>query len=456
MSRAVRRQLFALVLLVLAVHAPFTGGGWLTDDFLHLERLERQDVGRALVSPDTFGFYRPLPQASLLANLALAGPSAIVMRLTNLLVHAAVIAAAFCLARLLLGTGGAAFFATLAFALTPKAHPIVVLWISARAELLMALLSLLALIAWIRWQRGDGAVWLAAACGAYAAALLSKETAVLLPLVLMVTPPGSRPGRARLAALAGMAVAAALLLAWRTSLGALVPASSDAHYDLATPVWRWLRNARNYFWRAIVSPGLFVLTAGAARLSRRRAESPDGAAPPGRWLVMYAAVWFAVFLLPVVPIAARSEHYLYLPVFGLCLLAGAAVDWLFAGAAGDARNVTVVAVCVLVLGGFQVSRAAALHADAVFSARFLAAVRDSPLIAAHAGSVRIVPADEVTRRSLQDAIGGYIGAAVDRALGRHVPAGFAAAGEAVEPDALLLECRYRDGLVTLRPDAGGR
>ena len=92
------------------------------------------------------------------------------------------------MARTLLNEPSAALLATIAFALAPKAPPIAVLWISARAELLMALFARLALLAWMRWERSAGARWLALAGRFYILAFASKESAALLPLALIFVP----------------------------------------------------------------------------------------------------------------------------------------------------------------------------------------------------------------------------------------------------------------------------
>ena len=138
-----RRDLLVLVALSLALYAPFLGGYWLTDDFVHVERLERATFAAAFTTPDAFGFYRPISRTSLFLDLKLFGEIPWIFRLNNLVLHLAVVCAAWYVATMLIGPGRAAFLATLAFVLTPKAHPVAVLWPSARAELLMALFSLL-------------------------------------------------------------------------------------------------------------------------------------------------------------------------------------------------------------------------------------------------------------------------------------------------------------------------
>ena len=61
---------FALLLVLTAtVYAPFLGGGFVTDDFPHIAHLQSQSFPEVLVTPDTFGYYRPMTQASLLADL---------------------------------------------------------------------------------------------------------------------------------------------------------------------------------------------------------------------------------------------------------------------------------------------------------------------------------------------------------------------------------------------------
>src|SRR5262245_54081732 len=109
----------------------------LTDDFVHLSAArESGGLVRSITAPDPFGFYRPLPQLSFAIESGVFGQAPVLSRTTNLLLHLAVVCAAFLLATLLLGSQLAAFLATLAFVLTPKANPIAVLWISARPDVL--------------------------------------------------------------------------------------------------------------------------------------------------------------------------------------------------------------------------------------------------------------------------------------------------------------------------------
>lgn len=438
------RSRLLLIALVVFVHAPFLGGGWMTDDFMHVDYLQRQNVGRVFLSPDVFGYFRPVSQASLFANLRLMGPSPFLFRLTSLLLHVAVICAALALARQLLGQGNAAFLATLAFALTPKAHGIAVLWTSARPELLMSLFSLLAVIFWIRWDRGEGHRWLSASVACYVLAVLSKEPAVLLPILLLVTPPGS--WRLRHVPAAGLLLLSAVaMMLLRVAAGARIP-FEDAYYRVTAPIGQYLQNAWNYLTRAMPSPaGLWVFSGLAAR----HIPGDVRRSPAKVSLVLYAIAWFFVLMLPVLPLPGRSELYLYLPGFGLCLLAGSLAD----GALARVRpgGVALAAgLCILVLGGYQVSRALVTHEVLTFSAKLERALENDDQVRQYSGVLVLVPEDSGTERLLRDAIGGYLDVALKVMLDRRdVGGAIAFAGEPAIPSGLQMTCRYRHGEVLL-------
>jgi len=419
---------------IVAAYAPFLGGGFLTDDFVHLARLVHPSSLRDILTlPDAFGFFRPLTQASLAADAALFGHSAAGYRVVNLGLHAGVLAAAFVVARMVLPSEAGAAAAALAFALTPKAHPIAVLWISARGEILMTLFSLACVASWIKWTREGGHQWLAMSACCYVLALLSKETPILLPVVLFLSPGASRPIGTRLRAVMLLGSCALLLLWWRASAGALMPLSRDTHYYLGVPVFRFTRNATNYAARMLPAPLMLIVVAGlAAFVSRRRV---NGTARGSWTAAVFALAWTAALLAPVLGIALRSEIYLYLPTFGCCLLAAwVAGPWLDR-LVSERRGVPVVAAMVVLLAGYQASRSAVLHADLVFSERLLNALSDVSRPDRSRGPLVLVPADAFTRGYLEDAIGGYSDVVADFANSR----------------AGALRCTYADGRVILEP-----
>src|SRR5262245_39653211 len=130
------------------MYLPFIGGGFLTDDFLHLARQQHSPtLIDVMTTPDPFRFYRPVVQVSFWIESQLFGISAPLARVVNLVLHLLCVAGVI-YAGLMLGLSRrAALLAALAFALLPKAHPTAVLWISARNELLMTLFVLVSFIA---------------------------------------------------------------------------------------------------------------------------------------------------------------------------------------------------------------------------------------------------------------------------------------------------------------------
>ena len=76
-----------------------------------------------------------------------------------------------------------AWLGSLIFGLHPIHHEVVA-WVSATTESLFAVLFLLAFLAYLKSREGARALWLGVSCGLYALSLLSKETAIVLPLLI--------------------------------------------------------------------------------------------------------------------------------------------------------------------------------------------------------------------------------------------------------------------------------
>jgi hypothetical protein len=366
-----------------------------------------------------------------------------------------VIALAFLVARLVIGSDVAAGFAALSFALTPKAHPIAVLWISARGDLLMALFSLAATAAWIVWTRAGRWPWLAWAAVAYVLALSSKETATLLPLLLLLTPRSERTWTARAAGCAMLAGLAVIFYIWRAHVGALTPFSGDEHYNLMVPLAQWMRSTTNYAGRMIVAPLSLIALLGLARLADRRPSAPPGLHSSLILVdvIVFAAAFVVVFLAPVLPIVLRSELYLYLPVFGVCVFTGWLAALLFQRV--DPRLLTgAIAIYTLVFAGYQMSRALEIHRDLVFSRQLVESLRSYAPLTAREGHVLLVPGDQATEHFLQRAVGGYLYLAMRFARpDTRLTAGVEYPGDRPAPAGLRLACLYRqdDGALIMSP-----
>jgi hypothetical protein len=412
-------QLFLVGLA--ATVSPFLGGGWLTDDFAHVHRLLMlPTVSEIFRSPDPFGFYRPLADATLLADSLISGFKPVMWRVSNLMIHLLVVLLAYRLSRRLV-TQRAAFLGVLAFVLTPKAHTIAIFWASARPELLMSLFSLVALICWIEWDRHDRLPWLAAAGAAYTLAFLSKETAVLLPLLMLAMPSsGTVPTSRRLLGMGSVLALAVIPIGLRISAGALMPVSTDSHYAWVWSIHRWFRGVEVYLPRVLPSPvalALFVALPAAVGVWRHGARLDIWNVLTLRWLTL-ALVWFLVFIAPVLLIVARSELYLYLPGLGFCLFAGHVIDRVLA--TNDRPHFAAVGLATVILGlvGYQVVRAVQSQRVLQFTDALVRTMEQDPWLHGYRGDLIVVPADPKTDKLFRDGVGGHINLVLENTLGR--------------------------------------
>ncbi|HSP90047.1 MAG TPA: hypothetical protein VLN08_04040 [Vicinamibacterales bacterium] len=174
----------ALVLLVLAillayVPAVLAGLGFVSDDFMILQRLS--DAGglrgaAAFFGQSFYDYYRPLGFVSFAADWTLWGSWPAGYHATSILLHLVNTILVFLLARRLLGADASAVAAAV-FGLH-VVNQEAVFWASARFDLLAtagALGTLLLLGSRLTWRH-------AAAALLYLAALLSKESVVALPV----------------------------------------------------------------------------------------------------------------------------------------------------------------------------------------------------------------------------------------------------------------------------------
>src|SRR3989344_6503503 len=183
-----KRPYLWLTLAVLIVYGQVLGSGFTNlDDYALLVQNSQtfQNPENLLgvftkdyVSPITGGqYYRPLFAASLIANGAMGGSRAFLFHLTDLLLHLGVVLLLYKFLLAVSGRAHAAFFGALVFAV----HPLLVqtvAWIPARNDSLMVLFILWYLLAY------EKNYWRASL--AMALALMSKETAPLIPIITLL------------------------------------------------------------------------------------------------------------------------------------------------------------------------------------------------------------------------------------------------------------------------------
>ncbi len=194
------RAVFPLIVFVLAglVYAPTLGFKFVYDDLpqiLNNPKLRSWEYAGDFLAGHVWDFdptavagnyYRPVFQSWLLLNYSLFGPEPQWWHATTILLHVIATVLVYILAKQILGDLKTACFAALIFGLHPI-HTEAVAWVSGLTEPLLAILLLSSLICYLRSQTTSSLLF-------YFAALLAKETALVLPLMIAVHAWGTAAG----------------------------------------------------------------------------------------------------------------------------------------------------------------------------------------------------------------------------------------------------------------------
>jgi hypothetical protein len=200
-QHAEKKSISPWVPLILAVafltYSVTIGFGFAYDDSLQIVHNQRIQSAEFLPSYFTYqvwaqaqgqpeNLYRPLFMSWLLANFEAFGLWASGWHLTAILMHLMVTVLVYMLSRKLIpGDAVAALIAAAVFALHPS-HVEAVAWISGVTEPLSAAFFLGSFLCYLeyRQQMAQRTTWLAASLTLFAAAMLIKETAIVLPAVI--------------------------------------------------------------------------------------------------------------------------------------------------------------------------------------------------------------------------------------------------------------------------------
>jgi protein O-mannosyl-transferase len=128
-------------------------------------------------------YYRPLFLLSLRIGYALFGLRPLGWHLLAIGMHLVASWLTYLLVKRLTGQFTTAWLTALIFGVHPIHHEVIA-WVSGTTESLCAILFLLSFLAFLRSREGSKALWMSASCALYALALLSKETAIILPVLL--------------------------------------------------------------------------------------------------------------------------------------------------------------------------------------------------------------------------------------------------------------------------------
>ena len=303
--------------------------------------------------------YRPIRTFTYALNCAVGGMNPFGYHLFNVLLHAANSLLVFLFLRSTLRRIEASFLGAMLFAVHPV-QTASVAYISGRKDLLAAFFVLLALLSYNKWRRQGGWQGLTLTGSALLLAILSKEVAVVFPVLFLLVDlcrqgSGSqlqaRPGlvetlrasKLLYCVLFGASIVAVVYLVvywggtlatqWATSFKlfvhylrlALVPYPLTADYIGVFPVSTGFTEA--------ATAVCLVVSIGYAALALWSYP---------RWPpVTLGMGWFLVSLLPVLQIVGfheiAADHLLYLPMVGVALVFG------YLGAqAASSRNINVL------------------------------------------------------------------------------------------------------------------
>ena len=315
--------------------------------FHYVKEIFSQDFWGFRGATGTTGFYRPLVMFTLLLERRLFGLNPAGFHLVNVFLNGLVVVFVYRLARILWSEGSGPLWAGALFAALPL-HTENVAPVSGVSDLECALFALLSI--WLYLRDGDSlstvwspSAWLAGGC--FMLAVLSKEVAFVLPLLLVLHEFLMHPSEPpRLKACLGkwtpFFLVAALYLALRLQIfGSVTKAAAGSQPGLKPTILSALSLTGTYAykllwpqqlaytvklpppdsWHALhIVLGAVVLLLAAAAFLRFRRVDPR---------VSFAIAWFFLLLGPVlnirwVGVGAYGERYLYLPSVAVCWLAG--------------------------------------------------------------------------------------------------------------------------------------
>ncbi|MBN2489960.1 MAG: hypothetical protein JXQ29_03810 [Planctomycetes bacterium] len=364
------RRALALVALLVLVALPLRGAldvGFLQDDY-NVAQLLGSEL--ALDGPTLYRLFhppadeqdarlRPLTYLTLALDLAVFGLDPLALHLSGLLFHLISTALVFVLAGVLAPRARAfPWVAALFFGLAPV-HADAVAWLAARADPVAGTFVLATLLAYVRYRRTARPLAAAACLLLYAAALLSKEAAVITPGLALLLEPAlrrrPRPG-GLVPALSGLGLLTAAYLLYRRHLfgvflghyGARDAASwSVAPGDVTYAGRMFLADVPGSALASVLLLAPIVFGAVCLVIARRPLRARSIAA--GALLFLLAIV---VAVLPVAPFLGQaSGRHFYLAAAPLAGLLAAAVTVPRRRAAGAAL---LPAALVLLYGAASV------------------------------------------------------------------------------------------------------
>lgn len=323
-------------------------------------------------------YFRPVFSGLFTLNYALFGTTPWGWHLVNVLIHAAVTLLVFVVSREVTERNWVAALTAALFAVHPV-HAESVAWVSGVTDPLMVLLLLPAFYFYLRFRKHGARFLLGCALAFFFLALLSKETALALPVVVAYCELFHFKGEAstsqrlirasKLLALFAIPTAVYFLMRYY-ALGTMV-FSGEARYPLVPSLLTIPLAILKYLGLMLIPWGYsyqhytdFVESAGSALFLAPVAvlvALAIGVAMLKSRALKFGIVWFIVMLAPALaalrqfePAYLLQERYLYAPSIGICLAIALGIEWLAArdwfGSRGRAVAAALAVLLVLVWG----------------------------------------------------------------------------------------------------------
>jgi Tfp pilus assembly protein PilF len=315
----------------------------------HAPKLFVEQVWTQSMLQGTGNYYRPIFELWLLIQYNLFGLHPWAYHLASVLMHMAVVGLAYLLFLRLTGDRLTASMGAVIFAVHPT-HIESVAWISGVTDPLCALFVLGSFLAYLRARdagssTGDRIAWQVAALALYALAMMSKETAIVMPALLvayewLVAKRDNLVAQARRVTPFVVITGAYLLVRHRVLLGFMHPEAYSLKSILLTlPRVLWFYT-HELVWPVGLSvfydtpfvdrPGLWnfylplagvvVFAVAVACLARRSRPAAFGA---GWMLAMLAPALVGMYVF--IPEELAHDRYLYLPSIGFALIVAVAL-----------------------------------------------------------------------------------------------------------------------------------
>jgi tetratricopeptide (TPR) repeat protein len=354
--RALRLWTLGLALLAFAVRAPSLFAGFVFDDAFGIEQRAAASwshIGAYFTTDQSAfvgsNFYRPVLNLWYEFLFAICGTNAAAWHLVSILLHVACALLVFRLALVVIGDRFPAWIAAALFAVHP-AHVEAISWASAMGDPLLTLFLLLSVLAFLRWMEQGRSLWWIASFAAGAASIFTKETAVVLPVVLLATALalGSRAKSTSAAAatLPFFAVSAIFLAIRQSVLHSFSHPLTVA--TTAQMIFTWpaalLFYLQHLFWPSVVVPfyplqivkswssaeffgplAAFIVIAAALGYLLWRAAGWRKLGLCVAWTFVPLAP--ALYLKALAPFELVHDRFLYAPLVGFCMAAALVLRW---------------------------------------------------------------------------------------------------------------------------------